>query len=259
MDMNICVKSIFFASTFTLAGLCSLQNVYAKETMTVYAAASLTDVMKEIKQVYEQQNNIQIKTSYAGSSTLAKQIESGAPVNVFISADEAWMNYLQQHQLIQPQNRKNLLSNRLVLIAPKNQSFKVTMNQSFQPAKVIQGKLCTGDTQSVPVGKYAKESLMALGWWDQLKPKLVETSDVRAALNFVARGECQAGIVYATDALMNKNVHVVGIFPDSTHRPIIYPVGIVHKNPNAVKFYNFLSSAPAIKIFQNYGFTVIRP
>lgn len=254
MYKNIVVKPILLGTVFTFINMCTAQLSYAKESITVYAAASLVDAMNEITQLYEQKHSIQIKTSYAGSSTLAKQIAAGAPANLFISADEVWMNYLQQRHLIS--TRKNLLRNQLVLIAGSQQKFQVVMNPSFAPSTVIHGKLCTGDTQSVPVGKYAKSALMQLGWWQQLKPKLVETADTRAALKFVAYGECQAGIVYATDALMSKNVYVVATFPKSTHQPIIYPVGIVKKDPNTVSFYQFLSSQQAKIIFQRYGFSV---
>jgi molybdate transport system substrate-binding protein len=122
----------------------------------------------------------------------------------------------------------------------------------------MQGKLCTGDTKSVPVGKYAKQSLSSLGWWEKVEPRLVETEDVRAALNFVARGECQLGIVYATDAAMSKDVVVAGVFPENSHPPIIYPLGLLQKNKDAVKFYQFLQSNQAKTVFKKYGFSVLK-
>ncbi|WP_404814604.1 molybdate ABC transporter substrate-binding protein [Acinetobacter sp. TUM15064] len=234
-------------------------QAHAEQAITVYAAASLTNAMTDLDALFEKQKNIQVKTSYAGSSTLAKQIEAGAPADVFVSADEQWMNYLQNKKLIEPNKRVNLLGNRLVLISPKSKPVKIKMDKSFDPSTAFQGKLCTGDTKSVPVGKYGKQALTSLGWWSKLEPRLVETEDVRAALNFVARGECQLGIVYATDAVISKDVTVVGVFPINTHTPIIYPLGLVKNNPNAVAFYQFLQTKQANVVFKKYGFTVLSP
>ncbi|WP_414632453.1 molybdate ABC transporter substrate-binding protein [Acinetobacter sp. UBA6720] len=234
-------------------------QAHAEQAITVYAAASLTNAMTDLDALFEKQKNIQVKTSYAGSSTLAKQIEAGAPADVFVSADEQWMNYLQNKKLIEPNKRVNLLGNRLVLISPKSKPVKIKMDKSFDPSTAFQGKLCTGDTKSVPVGKYGKQALTSLGWWSKLEPRLVETEDVRAALNFVARGECQLGIVYATDAAISKDVTVVGVFPINTHTPIIYPLGLVKNNPNAVAFYQFLQTKQANVVFKKYGFTVLSP
>ncbi|MCH7389185.1 molybdate ABC transporter substrate-binding protein [Acinetobacter dispersus] len=233
-------------------------HAVAADAITVYAAASLTNAVNELDAIYEQKNKTEVKTSYAGSSTLAKQIEAGAPADVFMSADVQWMDYLQNKQLVAPTDRINLLGNRLVVITPKEHPIKLKMDKSFDPTTAIQGKLCTGDTKSVPVGKYAKQALTSLGWWDKVQPRLVETEDVRAALNFVARGECQVGIVYATDAAISKDVVVAGIFPENTHPPIIYPVGLTKKNAESVKFYKFLQSGQAKTIFKKYGFSVLQ-
>lgn len=233
-------------------------HAFAGNTITVYAAASLTNAVNELETLYEQKNKTEVKTSFAGSSTLAKQIEAGAPADVFISADVQWMDYLQNKQLVVPADRINLLGNRLVVITPKDRPIKLKMDKSVDSTKAIQGKLCTGDTKSVPVGKYAKQALTSLGWWEKLEPRLVETEDVRAALNFVARGECQVGIVYATDAAISKDVVVAGIFPENTHPPIIYPVGLIKKNADSVKFYKFLQSGQAKVVFKKYGFSVLQ-
>ena len=232
-------------------------NALAADAVTVYAAASLTNVINDLDAIYEQKNKVEVKTSYAGSSTLAKQIEAGAPANVFISADLQWMDYLQNKQFVAESDRVNLLGNRLVLITPKDRPIKIKMEQKFDLNKAVQGKLCTGDTKSVPVGKYAKQALTSLGWWEKVEPRLVETEDVRAALNFVARGECQVGIVYATDAAINKDVVVAGVFPENTHPPIIYPVGLIKKNAESVKFYQFLQTGQAKTVFKKYGFSVL--
>lgn len=239
-------------------GLFSHTQAFAVDKVTVYAAASLTNAINELDVIYEQKNNVQIQTSYAGSSTLAKQIEAGAPADIFISADVQWMDYLQKKQLVSANDRVNLLGNRLVVIAPKARPIKLKIDKSFDFTRVAQGKWCTGDTKSVPVGKYAKQALTSVGWWDKVSTRLVETEDVRAALNFVARGECQLGIVYATDAAISKNVVIIGTFPENTHQPIIYPIGLVNKNTESMKFYKFLQSSQATKVFNKYGFSVLK-
>ncbi|MCI3877871.1 molybdate ABC transporter substrate-binding protein [Acinetobacter higginsii] len=256
--MPTMMKKTYLCAAAFGASLLMQTHAVAADAITVYAAASLTNVVNELDAIYEQKNKIEVKTSYAGSSTLAKQIEAGAPADVFMSADVQWMDYLQNKQLVVPTDRINLLGNRLVVITPKERPIKLKMDKSFDPSKVIQGKLCTGDTKSVPVGKYAKQALTSLGWWDKVQPRLVETEDVRAALNFVARGECQVGIVYATDAAISKDVVVAGIFPENTHPPIIYPVGLTKKNAESVKFYKFLQSGQAKTIFKKYGFSVLQ-
>ena len=239
-------------------GLFSHTQAFAVDKVTVYAAASLTNAINELDVIYEQKNKVQIQTSYAGSSTLAKQIEAGAPADIFISADVQWMDYLQKKQLVSVNDRVNLLGNRLIVIAPKARPIKLKIDKSFDFTRVAQGKWCTGDTKSVPVGKYAKQALTSIGWWDKVSTRLVETEDVRAALNFVARGECQLGIVYATDAAISKNVVIIGTFSENTHQPIIYPIGLVKKNTESMKFYKFLQSSQATKVFKKYGFSVLK-
>lgn len=239
-------------------GLFSHTQAFAVDKVTVYAAASLTNAINELDVIYEQKNKVQIQTSYAGSSTLAKQIEAGAPADIFISADVQWMDYLQKKQLVSANDRVNLLGNRLVVIAPKARPIKLKIDKSFDFTRVVQGKWCTGDTKSVPVGKYAKQALTSIGWWDKVSTRLVETEDVRAALNFVARGECQLGIVYATDAAISKNVVIIGTFLKNTHQAIIYPIGLVKKNTESMNFYKFLQSSQATKVFKKYGFSVLK-
>lgn len=250
------LKKLAIVSSIISLGLSISFSVKA-ESVTVYAAASLTNAINDLEKIYEKQNKVEVKTSYAGSSTLAKQIEAGAPADIFISADTQWMDYLQNKKLVAANDRLNLLGNRLVLITPKGRSLKVKLDKTTDPNKAFIGKICTGDTKSVPVGKYAKQAFTNLGWWNRIEPKLVETEDVRAALNFVARGECQVGIVYATDAAISKDVTVVGVFPENIHSPIIYPVGMVKKNPSSTKFYQFLQSNQAKVVFKKYGFSVL--
>jgi molybdate transport system substrate-binding protein len=238
--------------------LCGLfSTAYAEQKVTVFAAASLTNAISDIAAQYEKQKGVKVASSFAASSALAKQIDNGAPADVFISADSKWMNYLQDNNKIDQLSRHDLLSNHLVLIAPKGLSFKVQMDKSFDFAKAFDGKLCTGDLESVPVGIYAKQSLTALGWWSAIKSRIVGTQDVRAALAFVERGECAAGIVYETDAKVSNKTDIVATFPDASHDPIVYPVAVVAgAQAQAKDFVDYLASPEASAIFSKYGFSL---
>jgi len=227
----------------------------AGQKITVFAAASLTNAITEIAESYENEKGVNIQTSFAASSTLAKQIEKGAPADIFMSADGKWMSYLQDKRLIADGSLTNLLGNNLVLIAPKGKTFKVEMDKSFNFAGAFSGRVCTGETDSVPVGIYAKQSLKNLNWWDAIKMRLVGTQDVRAALVFVERGECEAGIVYETDAKISGKVQTIASFPDASHEPITYPLALVKgANAEAAGFYDYLKSDKAKAIFIKYGF-----
>jgi len=241
--LAICVMSVSFAAD-------------AEQKITVFAAASLTNAILEIAAEYEKENPIKIQTSFAASSTLAKQIEQGAPADIFMSADTKWMSYLQERSLIESGSRTNLLGNHLVLIAPKGKAFKVEMDKGFNFGGAFNGRLCTGETESVPVGIYAKQALKNLGWWDAIKMRLVGTQDVRAALVFVERGECAAGIVYETDARVSVKVETVATFPDTSHDPVIYPLALVKgASPQAAGFYHYMKSDKAKAVFTRYGFS----
>jgi len=231
----------------------------ADTNITVFAAASLTNAMSEIVGAYEQDELVQIQTSYGSSSTLAKQIENGAPVDIYISADPKWMNYLQDKSFINSASRRNLLTNHLVMIAPKGKSFKVEVEKKdFNLPQAFKGKLCVGETESVPVGIYAKQSLMNLNWWNGIKGRIVGTQDVRAALVFVERGECEAGIVYETDAKLSERIEVVTLLPDATHDQILYPLAMLKTaSPKAQDFYKYLRSDNASRIFLKFGFTPV--
>jgi molybdate transport system substrate-binding protein len=230
----------------------------ASQKITVYAAASLTNAITEISSVYEKEHKFKIRNSFASSSALAKQIENGAPADIYISADSNWMKYLQDQKLIAGASRMNLLSNRLVLIAPKVRAFKVQMDQAFNLAAAFDGKLCTGETESVPAGIYARQALTTMHWWDTLVSRIVGSQDVRAALAFVERGECSAGIVYATDARLSDKVVMVAAFPDDSHGPIVYPAALLAgAQPTAQGFLDYLHSPTAQAIFRKYGFTPI--
>ncbi len=233
----------------------------ADEKLTVFAAASLTNALSDISTQFEKENApSKVTQSFAASSTLAKQIENGAPADVFISADTKWMNYLQDKKLINIASRKELLGNKLVLIAPKGRGFNIKFDKSFDLSKAFDGRLCTGDIESVPAGIYAKESLTNLKWWDAIKTRIVGSQDVRGALTFVERGECAAGIVYETDAKISNKVEIVATFPEESHKPIVYPMAIVANAKNqqlSSDYLAYLQSNTALVIFKKYGFSVI--
>lgn len=231
-------------------------TVSAVETVMVYAATSTFNALSDIIKEYNELNtDIIVKVSFASSSTLAKQIEAGAPAQIFISANPKWMDYLQQQNLLIPETRTNLLHNKIVLISPIAYSIKVKMNQDFNFANQLKGKLCLGDPNHVPAGIYAKQGLVTLNWWNNLKRDIVGTKDVRAALVLVEMGECAAGIVYATDAKASDKVQVIAEFPSKTHEPIVYPLARVAGSSDiANDFMAYLKSKESRKVFKRYGF-----
>lgn len=222
----------------------------------VFAAASLTDVLEEIGRAYTMQTKRTVRFSFAASSTLAKQIELGASAELFISADAAWMDYLQQRRLIDPSTRRDLVANRLVLIAPLDGTLELRIEPKFALAKNLrQGRLAIGDPDIVPAGRYAREALLALGVWDDVKNRLVYAENVRTALTYVTRGETPLGVVYETDARIEKRVRVLDRFPENTHSPIVYPAAAVSAaSPEARAFLDYLSQANARAIFRRHGF-----
>lgn len=230
-----------------------------REPLVVFAAASLTDVMQQVGPLYTKQSNVPVKFSFAASSALAKQIESGAQVDVFFSADQDWMNYLQQRQLIDAATRTDLLGNRLALIAPDDSkvSLKLGRGAKLLAALGAGGRLATGDPDSVPVGKYAKAALTNLDLWSVMEPRLVRADNVRVALMYVARGEAPLGIVYATDAAVEPQVRIVDLFPESSHGAISYPVAATSRaSAETSSFLAFLRSDAARAIFTRAGFNL---
>ena len=229
------------------------------QSVMIYAAASTTNAITDIGKAFEAKGLGKVVTSFASSSTLAKQIEQGAPAQVFISADEPWMNYLEEKKLIEPGSRFNLLGNKLVLIAPSGSSVsKVEIGPKVELVKLLgDGKLATGDPDHVPAGKYAKAALSKLGVWNDIEGKLARTQDVRGALTLVERGETPLGIVYATDAAVTPKVKVIGIFPADTHPKIVYPTALIagKTSPVAKSFLEFLKTPEAKAVFEKYGFT----
>lgn len=226
------------------------------ETVTVFAAASLKDALDENVKAYQSQSTERIVVSYGASSALAKQIEAGAPADLFISADLEWMDYLEQRRLIKSDTRRNLLRNRLVLIAPADSKASVDIAPGFPLAALLgTGRLAMANPDAVPAGKYGKEALEALGVWKSVQSKVASAENVRAALVLVSRGEAPLGIVYRTDAAAEPKVRVVAVFPESTHPPIIYPAALTATGkPAAVPFMNWLYRVEARAIFKKHGF-----
>lgn len=226
--------------------------------VTVFAAASLKNALDEVGAEYEKTGG-EARFSYAASSAIARQIEQGAPADVYVSADSDWMNYLAERKLIVAASRRDLLTNRLALIAPADSKVALKVGKGMPLAKALgSGRLAVAGPD-VPAGKYAKASLTALGAWDSVSGKLVQAENVRAALQFVARGETPLGIVYDTDAKVERKVRIVGLFPDGSHPKIVYPAAVVasSKNPDAAKFLAFMRTPKAAAVFRKYGFTVL--
>jgi len=237
--------------------LVAFARIAAADTLTVFAAASLKDALDENVKAYEVKSNDRVVVSYAASSALAKQIEAGAPADLFVSADLGWMDYLQQRRLIKPETRKNLLRNRLVLISPADSKVSVMIAPGFPLAGLLgNSRLAMANPDAVPAGKYGKASLEALGVWKDVQPKVAAAENVRAALVLVSRGEAPFGIVYKTDAVVDPKVRVVGVFPENSHPPIIYPAAlIVSAKPRADAFLRWLSQPDAQAIFEKHGFS----
>jgi len=231
-----------------------------KEPLVVFAASSLTDAMEKIGPVYTQQTGQPVQFSYAASSVLARQIEAGPKADVFFSADTSWMDYLQERDLIDKSTRRDLLGNRLVLVAPASSKIELKIAPDFPLAAALgKGRLATGDPDSVPVGRYARSALTSLGVWNSVADRLIRAENVRSALAFIARGEAPLGIVHDTDARVEKQVRVVDTFPEDTHLPIVYPVAATaHAKPAAAAFVEYLSGPAAAETFEQYGFEVLR-
>ena len=231
------------------------------QKLIIFAAASLKDALDEVNVAYQHENSQETATSYAASSTLAKQIEAAAPADVFISADLDWMDYLAKRNLIKPETRANLLGNRLVLIAPVNSPLNLAIGPNFPLAQALgNGRLAIADPNGVPAGRYGKAALESLGVWSTIADRLAPAENVRAALALVARGETPLGIVYQTDAASDKDIKIVGIFPQDTHPPIIYPIAVVvsSTNPAALGYLAYLKSRAARPTFEKHGFTVFQ-
>ncbi|GJE13320.1 MULTISPECIES: molybdate ABC transporter substrate-binding protein [Methylobacterium] len=233
----------------------------AADTVTVFAAASLKNALDNAGKAFTSQTGVELRASYAASSALARQIESGAPADLFASADLDWMDYLAKTNLIRPDTRVNLLGNRLVLIAPSDakESAVAFTPEAFAAALGPDGRLATGEVNSVPIGKYAKVAFEKLGLWGSIQPRLAQSDNVRAALMLVSRGEAPLGVVYESDAKSDPTVKVVGVFPADSHPPVVYPFAVTAdaRGAGAKRFLEYLRSPAAKPFFEAEGFRVI--
>lgn len=232
----------------------------AADDVVVFAAASLKNALDTAAATYRETTGRTVLVSYAGTATLAKQIEQEAPADIFIAADTAWMDYVSDRGLIVPDTRHTLLGNRIVLIAPAPSDATIAIAPGMDLATLLgDGLLAMANTDAVPAGRYGKAALQSLGAWDAVVDRIVQADNVRTALAFVARGEAPLGIVYATDAAAEPAVRVIGVFPEDSHPPVRYPVAMIaaSTNPDARAFYDFLLSDAARPAFETEGFTVI--
>ena len=253
------MKNLFLVLALALIGLPVMAAEVDSAPIVVFAAASLTDAMQQVADGYSKSSGTTVKISFAASSALAHQIESGAPADVFVSADRDWMDYLQSHGLIQIESRQDLLGNRLVLVAPAASKLSIKIAPKFPLAAALgNGHWVTGDPDSVPAGRYAKAALQHLGVWDSLLPGLVRADNVRGALTLVARGEVAFGIVYETDAMVDSKVRVVDIFPADSH-PVDVDAVQLEKGAQATAFVRYVRGAEAAAVFRKFGFAVLSP
>ena len=258
MRFRLCAA---FALFFALAA--APLPAAAQDSITVFAAASLKNALDDANAAFTKVTGVKVVASYAASSALAKQMESGAPADAFISADLKWMDYVADKKLIKPDTRFNLLGNKLVLIAGKDSKLSnIQIGQGFDIAKLAgDGRIAVADVKAVPAGLYAKAALEKLGAWAAAEPKLAQAENVRATLAFVARGETPIGIVYETDAKIEPKVKIIGLFPDGSYPPVTYPVAAtVSSKPATAKYLQFLHGSEAKSVFEKYGFSfLIKP
>jgi molybdate transport system substrate-binding protein len=232
------------------------------QSVTTFAAASLKTALDDIAGEWQTETGKKARISYAASGPLAKQLDAGAPADIFISADVAWMDYAAERRLIKPETRRDLLGNALVLVAPadsKAQPIEINAQTDILGLLGADGRLAMGQPRSVPAGAYAEQALISLGLWDKVKDHIAQTESVRATLIFVARGEAPLGIVYRSDAHAEPKVKVLGTFPESSHAPIVYPIAMVaaSANPDAKAFYDYLVTPAATVIFRRESFDVL--
>jgi molybdate transport system substrate-binding protein len=249
------------AAVVTAASMAQTPTRAQSGDLVIFAAASLKNALDDINAQWKKETGKEAKISYAASSALAKQIENGAPAQIFISADIPWMDYVEKKSLIKTDTRSNLLGNRIVLIAPKDKAQPIDIKPGFDLATIIgDGRLAMANIDAVPAGKYGKAALETLGAWNSISAKVAQAENVRAALLLVSRGEAPAGIVYQTDAAADPEVSVVGVFPADSHPPVIYPIALLagSDNPQAAEYLEFLKSDEAHPFFEAEGFEILR-
>ncbi|MCC1491140.1 molybdate ABC transporter substrate-binding protein [Cognatishimia sp. F0-27] len=247
------LRRLFFTGWLALAPMVALA-----ETITVFAAASLGDALSEVAEAFEAETGHDVVVSAAGSSVLARQIQQGAPADLFISANPDWVDVLQDAGDSVAGTRVALLGNRLVLIGPVTDAAPVALTPAYDlPARLADGRLAMALMQAVPAGIYGAEALAHLGWLDALRPRIAQVDNVRAALALVALGEARFGITYATDARAEPRVSVVGLFPPESHAPITYPMVLIRETPQARALHRFLQTPSAAAVFAAHGFAVL--
>jgi len=256
--MRLAVILLVFAIGLAISA--AAPAVAESRDVLVFAAASLKNALDDLAAQYQRETGKQATISYGASSALAKQIEAGAPADIFVSADLDWMDYLAKRNLIVPKSRKSLLGNALVMVAPKDSAVEVKIAPGFPLAKLLAGgKLAMAETSAVPAGKYGKAALEKLGVWAAVQHSIAQAENVRAALLLVARKEAPLGIVYRTDAAAEPDVKIVGVFPDDSHPPIVYPIALVggSASADAAAFLAYIESAKARPLFERQGFSVL--
>jgi molybdate transport system substrate-binding protein len=255
---RVALVMVIFAQTLAMSPAPAQPN-----SVTVFAAASMKNALDDLSAAFTKNTGIKVVTSFAATSALMRQIEQGAPADIFVSADLDWMDYGLRNKLINPSTRINLLGNRLVLIAPKEATVRpVTLTSSLDLAKIVgNDRIVTGEVKSVPAGRYAIAALQKLGLWSSVKKRVAMVENVRVALTLVTRGEAAFGIVYETDARAEPGVKVIGQFPPDSHPAIVYPVGAtVNAGPAATRYLDMLQSTTARAVFERHGFAfLIRP
>lgn len=250
------MRKTIFCLTFLTAFAAG--NAYACDEVSIYAAASTTDAVTEIAGAFHGETGCKVTTVFAGSSTLAKQIEAGAPASVFLSANESWMDELEKKEIVLADTRSDLLANDLVLVVPKDEPLDFSFADGADlEAALDGGRLALANPDGVPAGIYAKQALMKMGLWSGVEKSVVVAEDVRAALTWVTRGEARAGIVYRTDARISPDVEIAAAVPEETHDPVNYPVSLVagHQSETAKEFLAYLKGPAGAKVFASYGFT----
>jgi molybdate transport system substrate-binding protein len=260
MSGNVLRRGLLLGLLWGFLAASFMGTVVQAAEATVFAAASLKTALDGAAKLYETETGDKVNVNYAASSALAKQIEAGAPADIFFSADLDWMDYLEKKNLIDTESRKTFLGNTLVLIASKDSTVSLSIEKNFPLLQALgtDGKLAMASVDSVPAGKYGKAALIYLGVWDAVAPRVAQAENVRAALAFVARGKTPLGIVYGTDAKAEPAVRVVGTFPEESHPKIEYPVALLATaKPEARKFLDFILSPEAAASFEAQGFSIL--
>jgi molybdate transport system substrate-binding protein len=263
MHRHLTPRSIGIAAMIAIAALSSLPAAAQDKAITVFAAASLKNALDDTNAAFTKQTGVKVVVSYAATPALVKQIEQGAPADVFLSADLQWMDYAVEKKLVKADTRFNLLGNKLVLIAAKDSRLdNVAIGHGFDIAGLAgSGRIAVADVRAVPAGRYVKAALESLGAWTAAEKKLAQAENVRAALAFVSRGEAPVGIVYSTDAKIDPGVKIVGTFPDGSHVPVTYPVAATaNARADSIRYLDFLRTPVVKTIFETYGFAfLVRP